>query len=81
MAHLEPIDELLNNTVYQTQISRGIIASKALLWFGKNETEFIKYWNQTHDVKTLREDLKEDTKLTKKIEEMNDRANATIVGQ
>jgi len=40
MAHLEPIKELKNNTVYRNTLHKGMIEAKELYWYGKNLSHF-----------------------------------------
>ena len=51
---LRPVRGLMNYTVYKTNIRQGIMENEALYWFGKNETEFIKRWNNTDRINAFR---------------------------
>jgi len=54
---LRPVQGLMNYTVYKTNIRQGIMENEALYWFGKNETEFIRRWNNTDRINALRRNL------------------------
>jgi len=54
---LRPVQGLMNYTIYKTNIRQGIMENEALYWFGKNESEFIRRWNNTDRINALRRNL------------------------
>jgi len=61
--HLKELPGIENNTIYKHRIRRGIIMSKALYWFGKNESDYYKRWNNTHPIK-LGQELQKEENIT-----------------
>ena len=57
LEELNPVPGLENNTIYRNEITRGLVKSKALYWFGKNLSHFYEKWGNAEEIQRVRQDL------------------------
>jgi len=78
MAHLEPIKELKNNTVYRNTLHRGLIEARELYWYGKNLSHFDARYEDTEALEEVEQIVSNAPMLRQELLEAEIRAQQTL---
>jgi len=78
MAHLEPIKELQNNTVYRNTLRKGLIECQELYWYGKNLSHFDARYKDTEALEEVEQIVSNAPILRQELLEAEIRAQQTL---
>ena len=78
MAHLEPIKELQNNTVYRNTLHKGIIEAKELYWYGKNLSHFDARYENSEALEEVEQIVSNAPMMRQELLEAEVRAQQTL---
>jgi len=78
VAHLEPIKELQNNTVYRNTLRKGLIECQELYWYGKNLSHFDARYEDTEALEEAEQIVSNAPILRQELRDAEIRAQQTL---